>query len=101
MPPQVSDWWSTADEAKLKVEGLGALHLKKDVTRPFSYIKIVPIGKVPVDLFIEWVIETDGDNTIVKAIIQADLNMFMRMMAMKPLQSLANHMAAQVNGNIK
>ena len=97
MPPQVSEWWSNDDEAKMKVQGLGTLHLKKDKAQPNSYIKIVPIGTTPVDLYIEWHIATDGENCNVKVIIFADLNMFMKMVATKPLQSLADFMASKVN----
>ena len=97
MPSQVSEWWSNADEAKLKVQGLGTLHLKKDVIKDVSYIKIIPIGTTPVDLYIEWHIQTEGENCKVKTIIFADLNMFMKMVAMKPLQGLADYMASKIN----
>ena len=97
MPSQVSEWWSNADEAKLKVQGLGTLHLKKDVIKDDSYIKIIPIGTTPVDLYIEWHIQTEGENCKVKTIIFADLNMFMKMVAMKPLQGLADYMASKIN----
>lgn len=97
MPPQVSEWWSNDDEAKMKVQGLGTLHLKKDQTKLNSYIKIVPVGTTPVELYIEWHIITEGNNCKVKVIIFADLNMFMKMVAIKPLQSLADYMASNVN----
>lgn len=97
MPSQVSEWWSNEDEAKLKVQGLGTLHLKKDTTKENSYLKIIPLGTTPVDLYIEWHIQTDGENCKVKTIIFADLNMFMKMVAMKPLQGLADYMAGKVN----
>ena len=97
MPSQVSEWWSNADEAKLKVQGLGTLHLKKDVIKDDSYIKIITIGPTPGDLYIEWHIQTEGENCKVKTIIFADLNMFMKMVAMKPLQGLADYMASKIN----
>lgn len=101
MPAQVSEFWSTSDEAKMKVQGLGSLHLKKDVTQEYSYIKIVPIGKTPVELYLEWSISPDGANSKVKVTIFADLNMFMRMVAEKPLKNLANNMAGLVNDALK
>lgn len=101
MPAQVSEWWSSTDEAKMKVQGLGSLHLKKDLTREHSYIKIVPIGKTPVELYLEWNIIPDGDNSKVTVTIFADLNMFMKMVAEKPLKNLANNMAGLVNDAIK
>lgn len=101
MPSQVSDWWSISDEAKMKIQGLGALHLKKNETHENSYIKIIPVGSTPVDLYLEWFIEPDGNTCKVSAVINADLNMMMRMVATKPLQSLADYMASQVNKAIK
>ncbi len=100
MPSQVSEWWSTEDEVKMKIQGLGTLHLKKDETRPNSYIKIVPEGKPPVDLFLEWQIEPEGNNSKVKIIINADLNIMMRMVATKPLQNLADYMVGQIKNFI-
>jgi len=97
MPPQASEWWSNGDEAKMKMQGLGDLHLKKDIVTQNSYIKIVPLGKVPFDLYLEWHIQQDETNSKVKVVIMADLNMFMKMMAMKPLQSLVDHMVKRVN----
>lgn len=101
MPEQVSEWWSNADEAKMKVQGLGSLHLKKDITRQHSYIKIIPIGTTPVELYIEWHITQDGDHCKAQVIIFADLNMFMRMVAEKPLKNLSNYMAGRVNEALK
>ncbi|MFM9943770.1 MAG: SRPBCC family protein [Bacteroidia bacterium] len=101
MPNQVSDWWSNNDEAKMRIQGLGALHLKKSETKENSYLKITPVGATPVDLFLEWVIEPEDGYCKVKTIINAELNMMMRMVATKPLQNLADFMAGRVNKAIK
>jgi len=96
MPSAVTDWWSNENEAKLKIQGLGSLHLKRTETISPSFIKIVPEGKAPVDLYLEWNIENTGNGSTVSVTISADLNMMMRMVASKPLQNLADHMSAQV-----
>lgn len=96
MPSAVSDWWSNNDEAKLKIQGLGSLHLKRTETRSPSFIKIVPEGKAPVDLHLEWNIENSANGSIVFVTIFADLNMMMKMVASKPLQNLADYMSGQV-----
>lgn len=93
MPDTVSDWWSNFDEAKLKIQGLGTLHLKKSETKFNSYIKIIPASKAPVELFIEWIITSENNLCNVKAVINAELNMFMKMLAEKPLQNIADYMA--------
>lgn len=92
MPESVSDWWSNFDEAKLKIQGLGTLHLKKSETKFNSYIKIIPASKSPVELFIEWIITSENNLCNVKAVINADLNIFMKMLAEKPLQNIADYM---------
>jgi len=101
MPNQVSEWWSTNYEAKLKIQGLGLLNLKMGEFKKDSYIKIIPNGTVPVDLFLEWMVEPADEGSKVKATINADLNMMMRMMAVKPLQGLVDFMAKRVNDAIK
>lgn len=96
MPSQVSEWWSEHEEAKLKIQGLGALHLRRDEMITPSFIKIVPASKPPVDLNLEWNITPSGENCEVKVVIHADLNMFMKMVAEKPLKNLADFMAGKV-----
>ena len=93
MPSSVSEWWSNFDEAKLKIQGIGTLHLKKSETKFNSYIKIVPVGKAPVDLFIEWFLAIENNGCTAKAVISADLNIFMKMVAEKPLKNIADYMA--------
>jgi carbon monoxide dehydrogenase subunit G len=96
MPSAVTDWWSNEEEAKLKIQGLGSLHLKRTETINPSFIKIIPEGKAPVDLHLEWNIENTGIGSAVSVTIFADLNMMMKMVASKPLQNLADYMSAQV-----
>ncbi|NUM31472.1 MAG: SRPBCC family protein [Bacteroidetes bacterium] len=93
MPQSVSDWWSNFDEAKLKIQGIGSLHLKKSEIKHNSYIKIVPVSKAPVDLNIEWFITPDNNACNAKVVINAELNMFMKMVAEKPLKNIADYMA--------
>jgi carbon monoxide dehydrogenase subunit G len=98
MPSQVTEWWSDGVEAKLKIQGLGALHLKLAEAKANSFLKILPASAAPVDLNLEWNIESDGNGSKVQAVINAELNMMMRMVATKPLQGLADYMANHVNG---
>jgi carbon monoxide dehydrogenase subunit G len=101
MPKQVSDWNSTEIEAHLKIQGLDSLHLKRDVTQAYSYIKIVPASPAKVDLYLEWHIQDADAGSTVKVDIVADLNMFMKMVAVKPLQDLANYMATHLEAGMK
>ncbi|MCC6722822.1 MAG: SRPBCC family protein [Bacteroidia bacterium] len=99
MPENVSDWWSNMDEAKLKIQGLGTLHLKKAESKLNSYLKIVPASKAPVDLFIEWFLSEENKLSNIKVVINAELNMIMKMIAEKPLQNLANFMSESLKNH--
>lgn len=96
MPQAVTDWESTPEEAKLRIQGLGALHLKRSETRPGEWIKITPASKPPVELHLEWEIKPAAKGTDVKVTLFAELNMMMKMVAVKPLQNLADYMSAHV-----
>ncbi len=101
MPSQISEWWSSDTEAKMKIQGLGALHLGLDQCRPNSYLKIVPIGTAPVNLYIEWHLTNKDGACNVQVLFFAELNVFMKMVAEKPLKNLANYMAHKLNEAIK
>ncbi|MCB9252795.1 MAG: SRPBCC family protein [Flavobacteriales bacterium] len=98
MPDQVTEWWSTESEAKLRIQGIGSLHLQRGECLPHHSIKIVPLGKPPVELFLHWSIFKKEAGTSFQVVLHAELNMMLKMIAQKPLQNLTNYMAAHVNG---
>ena len=87
MPSKVRSFSSTETEATLDIEGIGTVQLA--ITERVSPSKIVmlPQNKVPFKFDIQWDIITINDSaSTVQAVINADLNFMMKMMAEKLLK---------------
>ncbi len=87
MPSKVRSFSSTETEATLDIEGIGTVQLA--ITEKVSPSKIVmlPQNKVPFKFDIQWDIITINDSaSAVQAVINADLNFMMKMMAEKLLK---------------
>ena len=87
MPSKVRSFSSTETEATLDIEGIGTVQLA--ITEKVSPSKIVmlPQNKVPFKFDIQWDINTINDSvSTVQAVINADLNFMMKMMAEKLLK---------------
>lgn len=87
MPSKVRSFSSTETEATLDIEGIGTVQLA--ITEKVSPAKIVmlPQNKVPFKFDIQWDIITINDSeSTVQAVINADLNFMMKMMAEKLLK---------------
>lgn len=95
MPENIYNWSSTQDEARFTIQNMAKLALKVDQRIPDQEIRIVLQEKAPFDVNMRWLIETTGEKTSkASLIIEADLNMMMKMLASGPLQKLVDH---QVN----
>jgi carbon monoxide dehydrogenase subunit G len=86
----ISDWLSTSTEASFTIRSTVKLSLKLGELIPNELITIIPAEKPPFGLEIKWMLFADGDQTDVKLVITADLNMMMKMVASGPLKQLAN-----------
>lgn len=97
MPENIYNWSSTRDEARFTIQNMAKLALKVDERVPNQEIRIVPLEKAPFDVTMKWVIESTGTMTSrAKLIIEADLNMMMKMLASGPLQKLVDHQVARL-----
>ena len=64
-------------------------------------IIMVPKNRVPFKFDIQWNIESiNEDQSQIQAIINADLNMMMRMMAEKPLNDFINTQIHKLSGKL-
>lgn len=93
MPDSIYNWTSTEDECKFTIQNMAKLELKISERDPSGKVVIIPSAKAPFDLKIEWIIQKNGDGSTAKMIIHADLNPFIKMMAVGPLTKLVNHQA--------
>lgn len=97
MPENIYNWSSTRDEARFTIQNMAKLALKVDERVPNQEIRIVPLEKAPFDVTMKWVIESTGTMTSrAKLIIEADLNMMMKMLASGPLQKFVDHQVARL-----
>lgn len=95
MPENVYNWSATEDEARFTIQNMAKLALKIDKREPNSLIHFVPAEKAPFDVTLRWEIESQGENSSsARLVIEADLNMMLKMIASGPLQKLVDH---QVN----
>lgn len=93
MPDQVINWQSTADECSFTIKGTADLSLRIADKRPGSYVLLEPHGRIPFEFMLKWEITPNGSQSSVKARLEADLNMFLKMVAAKPLENFLIHQA--------
>lgn len=91
MPESIYNWSSTEDECKFTIQNMAKLELKISERDPSGKIVIIPSAKAPFDLKIEWILTGNDTQCSAKMIIHADLNPFIKMMAVGPLTKLVNH----------
>ena len=91
MPENITDWASTADEARFNIQNMGSLALKIENRTENSEVRITPFERAPFQIQLNWILSGTNNATEVRFVISADLNMMMKMLASGPLQKLADH----------
>jgi len=91
MPENIYNWSSTTDEARFTIQNMAKLALRVEERVENRFIKLVPSEKAPFEVTLRWELQVIAD-TVTKAtfIIDADLNMMMKMIASGPLQKLVD-----------
>lgn len=91
MPENIYNWSSTTDEARFTIQNMAKLALKVEDRVENQIIKLVPLEKAPFEVTLRWELQAISDTvTEVTFIIDADLNMMMKMIAAGPLQKLVD-----------
>ena len=101
MPSSIYNWTSTKDDCAFTIQNMAKLELTISERIPNSEIKIIPKVKAPLALDLKWQIEENGANCTAQLTINADLNPFIKMMAMGPLTNLANYQAEKLQAFAK
>jgi hypothetical protein len=92
MPESIYNWSSTEDECKFTIQNMAKLELYMAERSPAGKVIILPKGEAPFDIRIEWEIKSLNDATCtVTTSVFAELNPFIKMMAVPPLTKLVNH----------
>ena len=91
MPENVYHLSSTDDEARFTIQNMAKLALKVAERVENQLIKLIPSEKAPFEVSLRWELE-EVASAVTKAtfIIEADLNMMMKMIATGPLQKLTD-----------
>lgn len=92
MPENIYNWSSTNDEARFTIQNMAKLALRVDERSENKAIKLIPSEKAPFEVALRWELQVVED-TLTKAtfIIDADLNMMMKMIASGLLQKLVDY----------
>lgn len=95
MPENITAWSSSYDHASFTIKNMAKLSLKMSQRIENKELVCVPEGDTPFALTLRWKIDQQGaSTTIASFVIEAELNMMMKMMVSGPLQKLVDH---QVN----
>jgi len=97
MPESIYNWSSTRDEASFTIQNMAKLALKVQSRIENSEVVFVPSEKAPFDVTLRWKVEPRGAQlTRAALVIEADLNMMMKMLAAKPLQKLVDEQVGRL-----
>ncbi len=97
MPPQVTNWQSTADDCSFTLNGMATIGMKIVDKMPNSKINITQNGKVPFDFnLIINITEVDANKCIGQMTFEADLNPMMKMMVAGPMGKFFNYLATKL-----
>ncbi|MFW0718685.1 SRPBCC family protein [Pedobacter sp. N23S346] len=91
MPENIYNWESTEDEARFTIQNMAKLAIAITNRVENQELTATPIEKAPFEIELKWTVAENGEGTIAKLIISADLNMMMKMLASGPLQKLVDH----------
>lgn len=97
MPPQVSDWQTDGEHCSFNIQNMATLGMRFEQKIPYSHIMIVSEGKSPFAFNLNCHLkEIDVNTTIVSLVLNADLNMMLKMIASKPLANFVNILAVKI-----
>ncbi|MGO1521498.1 MAG: SRPBCC family protein [Sphingobacterium sp.] len=91
MPENIYNWTSTVDEAQFTIQNMAKLSLRISERLENKELVSTPVDETPFPLVLRWRLEpTPDQQTRASFIIEAELNMMMKMMASGPLQKLVD-----------
>ena len=97
MPPQVTNWKSTADDCYFTINGMASLGMKIDERIPNTQLKISSNGKVPFEFTLNILLtEVSTSQTSGQLIFEAGVNPMMSMMIEKPLRNFFNLLSGKL-----
>ncbi len=101
MPPQVSQWLSTADNCSYNLNGMATIAMKvASSNAPSSIVTQSEGDKNPFTFTLTFNISSVNDaNSTLQLVFDGEVNMFMKPMIEKPLTNFFNYLTAQLAKN--
>lgn len=96
MPERVTEFSANENEAQLRIEGLGKFSMRKGFCNPDVSIELIPEGSLPFTFTMRWELQESESTARVMGIIDADLNMMLKMLAQGPLREFINTQAHRI-----
>lgn len=97
MPENIYNWTSTADEAKFTIKNMAKLALRISERIENQELVSIPSEEAPFSITLRWKVEPETETTTKATfVIEAELNMMMKMMASGPLQKLVDHQVTRL-----
>lgn len=97
MPENIHNWSSTEDQAQFTIRHMASLSLRISERLENKELVSIPVEETPFPLTLRWKLETTPDGlTRASFVIEAGLNMMMKMMASGPLQKLVDFQVARL-----
>ncbi|WKK56905.1 SRPBCC family protein [Sphingobacterium sp. BN32] len=97
MPENIYNWESTADEARFTIKNMAKLALRISQRIENKELVSVPSEEAPFAITLRWKVEPASETTTTATfVIEAELNMMMKMMASGPLQKLVDHQVSKL-----
>jgi hypothetical protein len=94
MPENVYNWSSTDDDCKFTIQNMAKLELHFAERDPAGRIVILPSADAPFALKIIWELSPKDESSCTAIMrIEAELNPFIKMIAVPALTKLVNHQA--------
>jgi hypothetical protein len=102
MPSKVRSFIATEDTATLDIEGIGSVELAITERNEPTNITMLPQNKVPFKFDLQWhIVSVSASETKVQAVINADLNFMMKMMAEKLLTDFLDVQVHKLSEHLK
>ncbi len=94
---QLEKWTTDGDSCSFEVAGVGKVGLKMEEKTPYERIKITGDSSAGIKFFLSiHIAETGPDHSNVRLVLQADLNIFIRALAEKPLKQFLEMLAGHI-----
>jgi carbon monoxide dehydrogenase subunit G len=93
MPPQVEGWAVDGDACSFRIKGMAAIGMRVAERRPEDLVRFESHGKNPFAFALSCHLEPAGRATVLRLVMDADLNPMLKAMAAGPLKNFLNLLA--------